>query len=63
MAAITAPERTAAQHQSLLHCIGERLKWCAERRPADRDTMLPRRACHAIQSRVRPPVRIWPLPE
>ncbi|WP_408913039.1 hypothetical protein [Bradyrhizobium arachidis] len=25
MAAITAPERTAAQHQSLLHFVGRRL--------------------------------------
>ena len=30
MAAITAPERTAAQHQSLLHFIGEG-KWWDER--------------------------------
>ena len=29
MAAITAPERTAAQHQSLLHFVGEG-NWCDE---------------------------------
>jgi len=30
MAAVTAPERTAAQHQSLLHFVGEG-NWCDER--------------------------------
>jgi SRSO17 transposase len=29
MAAMTAPERTAAQHQSLLHFVGEG-NWCAK---------------------------------
>src|SRR3977135_1269065 len=33
MAAITAPKRTAAQHQSLLHFIGEG-RWSDEKGPA-----------------------------
>src|SRR6476659_2009521 len=41
MAAITAPERTAAQHQSLLHFIGEG-KWRDERVLAR--TLIERRA-------------------
>ena len=43
MAAITAPERTAAQHQSLLHFIGEG-KWSDERVLAKvRELVLPGR--------------------
>jgi SRSO17 transposase len=40
MAAITAPERTGAQHQSLLHFVGEG-KWSDEkvRKRASRPTL------------------------
>src|SRR3954468_1247833 len=41
MAAVTAPERTAAQHQSLLHFVGEG-RWSDERvRAKVRETVLP----------------------
>ena len=46
MAAITAPERTAAQHQSLLHFIGEG-KWWDERVLAKvRELVLPEMERH-----------------
>ena len=46
MAAITAPERTAAQHQSLLHFIGEG-KWSDERVLAKvRELVLPEMERH-----------------
>ena len=41
MAAVTAPERTAAQHQSLLHFVGEG-RWSDEKVLAKvRETVLP----------------------
>src|SRR2546428_13237975 len=46
MAAITAPERTAAQHQSLLHFIGEG-RWSDEKGLAQvRGVVLPRLGRH-----------------
>ncbi len=45
MAAVTAPERTAAQHQSLLHFVGQ-----ADRR---RDRAPWRQAWHSVASRSR----------
>src|SRR5262249_55221688 len=47
MAAITAPERTAAQHQSLLHFIGEG-RWSDEKVLAKvRELVLPKLERHA----------------
>ena len=52
MAAITAPERTAAQHQSLLHFIGEG-KWRDERVLAKvRELVLPEMERHG-------PIEAW----
>ena len=52
MAAITAPERTAAQHQSLLHFIGEG-KWSDERVLAKvRELVLPEMERHG-------PIKAW----
>ena len=52
MAAITAPERTAAQHQSLLHFIGEG-KWSDERVLAKvRELVLPEMERHG-------PIEAW----
>ena len=52
MAAITAPERTAAQHQSLLHFIGEG-KWWDERVLAKvRELVLPEMERHG-------PIEAW----
>ena len=52
MAAITAPERTAAQHQSLLHFIGEG-KWRDERVLAKvRELVLPGMERHG-------PIEAW----
>ena len=52
MAAITAPERTAAQHQSLLHFIGEG-KWSDERVLAKvRELVLPEMKRHG-------PIEAW----
>ena len=52
MAAITAPERTAAQHQSLLHFIGEG-KWSDERVLAKvRELVLPGMERHG-------PIEAW----
>ena len=52
MAAITAPERTAAQHQSLLHFIGEG-KWSDERVLAKvRELVLPEMQRHG-------PIEAW----
>src|SRR3981189_535707 len=52
MAAITAPERTAAQHQSLLHFVGEG-KWSDERVLAKgRELVLPEREHHG-------PIEAW----
>ena len=46
MAAITAPERTAAQHQSLLHFVGEG-KWSDEKVLAKvRELVLPKMERH-----------------
>src|SRR3954452_4351286 len=47
MAAMTAPERTAAQHQSLLHFVGEG-NWCDEQVLAKvREMVLPAIVRHA----------------
>jgi len=52
MAAVTAPERTAAQHQSLLHFVGEG-NWCDERVLAKvREMVMP-----AIER--RGPIEAW----
>src|SRR6201991_1002345 len=52
MAAVTAPERTAAQHQSLLHFVGEG-KWCDERVLAKvRELVLPEMERHG-------PIEAW----
>ncbi len=52
MAAITAPERTAAQHQSLLHFIGER-RWSDEKVLAKaRELVLPELERHG-------PIEAW----
>ena len=52
MAAITAPERTAAQHQSLLHFVGEG-KWSDEKVLAKvRELVLPKIEQHA-------PIEAW----
>jgi SRSO17 transposase len=52
MAAITAPERTAAQHQSLLHFVGEG-KWSDERVLAKvRELVLPEMEHHG-------PIEAW----
>jgi SRSO17 transposase len=52
MAAITAPERTAAQHQSLLHFVGEG-KWSDERVLAKvRELVLPEMERHG-------PIEAW----
>jgi SRSO17 transposase len=52
MAAMTAPERTAAQHQSLLHFVGEG-NWCDERVLAKvREMVMP-----AIER--RGPIEAW----
>src|ERR1700684_2305239 len=48
MAAITAPERTAAQHQSLLHFVGEG-KWSDEKVLAKvRELVLPALERHGV---------------
>src|SRR2546429_5701863 len=52
MAAMTAPERTAAQHQSLLHCVGEG-RWSDERVLAKvREMVLPEIERHG-------PIEAW----
>ena len=52
MAAITAPERTAAQHQSLLHFVGEG-KWSDEQVMAKvRELVLPKMERHG-------PIEAW----
>jgi SRSO17 transposase len=52
MAAITAPERTAAQHQSLLHFVGEG-KWSDEKVLAQvREFVLPKMKRHG-------PIEAW----
>ena len=52
MAAMTAPERTAAQHQSLLHFVGEG-KWSDEKVLAKvRDLVLPKIERHG-------PIEAW----
>jgi SRSO17 transposase len=52
MAAITAPGRTAAQHQSLLHFVGQGA-WCDEDVLAKvREMVLPRIECHG-------PITAW----
>jgi SRSO17 transposase len=52
MAAITAPERTAAQHQSLLHFIGEG-RWSDEKVLAKvRELVLPELERHR-------PIEAW----
>ena len=52
MAAITAPERTAAQHQSLLHFVGEG-KWSDEEVLAKvREFVLPKMKRHG-------PIEAW----
>ena len=52
MAAMTAPERTAAQHQSLLHFVGEG-NWCDEKVLAKvREMVLPAIERHG-------PIKAW----
>src|SRR5439155_22837200 len=56
MVAVTAPERTAAQHQALLHFVGEG-RWSDERVLAKVQKMvLPKIKCHG-------PIEAWIIDE
>jgi hypothetical protein len=59
MAAITAPERTAAQHQSLLHFISEG-RWSDEKVLAKvRELVLPELRSSEQETKVYDTVRLW----